>query len=247
MPEHACSDGVRLAVDIAGPDDAPTAVLVHGLAASVALGWDAAAVRERLGAGGLRTVAYDGRGHGRSDAPHDAARYGDARLVDDLAEIVDTYGGPAPVVAGYSMGAAIVLLALSGGLPARAAVVGAAPRAVLEWTDADAAQVDAAVTALEGSGGDPVMHAWLAFLDATGCDRRAMAALLRGHRPVVDHWDRIRVPVVVAAGSDDLTAAPPGAVAALLGQGRALSLVGDHIGAVADPAFTDAIVDAARV
>ena len=91
------------------------------------------------------------------------------------------------------------------------------------------------------------MDAWLAFLDATGCDRAALAALLRGHRPVVEHWDRITVPVVVAAGNDDSTAAPLAALAARLRHGRELVLAGDHIGAVADPAFTDAIVEAARV
>jgi len=79
MPDLLTGDGVRLAVDITGPDDAPTVVLVHGLAASVDLGWRATGVLERLAAAGLRVVAFDARGHGRSDAPHQPARYGDAR------------------------------------------------------------------------------------------------------------------------------------------------------------------------
>ena len=54
---YVTSDDVRLNVEIDGADNAPTVVLVHGLAASVALGWRAPGVLERLGAAGLRTVA----------------------------------------------------------------------------------------------------------------------------------------------------------------------------------------------
>src|SRR5579862_3583907 len=89
MPDLLTGDGVRLAVDITGPDDAPTVVLVHGLASSVDLGWRATGVLERLAAAGLRVVAFDARGHGRSDAPHQPARYGDARAAADLTEVVE--------------------------------------------------------------------------------------------------------------------------------------------------------------
>ena len=164
MADHVASDGIRIAVDIAGPDDARTVVLVHGLAASVDLGWGAFGVLDRLAAAGLRTVAYDARGHGRSDAPTDPARYGDARLAADLHEIVDRFAGPDAVLAGYSMGAAIVLLALADGMAARGAVVGATPRAVLEWTAEDAEQVATAVATLEGSTEpDETMQGFLAF------------------------------------------------------------------------------------
>src|SRR6478735_6456501 len=106
MSDLLVSDGVHLAVDVSGPDDAPTVVLVHGLAASVDLGWRATGVLDRLGAAGLRVVAYDARGHGRSDKPHEPDHYGDARLMLDLAEIVQGFAGPDAVVAGYSMGSA---------------------------------------------------------------------------------------------------------------------------------------------
>src|SRR5207249_1236137 len=88
MIELLADDGVRLAVDVTGPDDAPTVVLVHGLAASVDLGWRATGVIDRLTDAGLRIVAFDARGHGRSDAPHEPERYGDERTAVDLAEVV---------------------------------------------------------------------------------------------------------------------------------------------------------------
>src|SRR5206468_8118592 len=63
MAEHSTTDGLRLAVEIEGPDDAPTVVLVHGLAGSIALAWRATGVLDRLSAAGLRSVAFDLRGH----------------------------------------------------------------------------------------------------------------------------------------------------------------------------------------
>ena len=93
MPDLVTSDGVRLAVEVAGPDDAPTVVLVHGLAASVDIGWRATGVLDRLTGAGLRVVAFDARGHGRSDAPHDPARYGDVRAAADLIEVVSAFAG----------------------------------------------------------------------------------------------------------------------------------------------------------
>jgi len=244
---YVTSDDVRLNVEIDGPDDAPTVVLVHGLAASIALGWRAPGVLDRLGAAGLRTVAYDARGHGHSAKPHEADHYGDARLMLDIAEIVQGFAGPGAVIAGYSMGAATVLLALSVGLDVRASVLGATPPAVLSWTEADEQRRATAVAVLEGRAEpDADMLLWIDFLGAIRADKVALAACLRGHSPVVASWDRITGPVVVAAGVDDAGAAPVTELLARLPGGRAIELAGDHYSAVSDPAFTDAIVTLAR-
>jgi pimeloyl-ACP methyl ester carboxylesterase len=47
MPDLVTSDGVRLAVEVVGPKAAPAVVLVHGLAASVDIGWRATGVFDR--------------------------------------------------------------------------------------------------------------------------------------------------------------------------------------------------------
>lgn len=247
MSSHVTDDGVRLHVEITGPDEAPTVVLAHGLADSVTLGWRATGVLDRLTAAGLRTVAYDARGHGMSEAPHHPERYGDDRLAADLAGIVGAYAGPSTVVAGYSMGAATILFAGTVGLAVTGAVVGAAPRAVLGWSDADETMRDTAIAVLEGrQAPDAAMQSWLDFLKATNNDKAALAAFLRGHRPVVEHWDHITAPTIVAAGVDDATAAPTADVVSRLPRGRSLDLPGDHFTAMAAPAFTDAIVELAR-
>jgi pimeloyl-ACP methyl ester carboxylesterase len=243
---HRTDDGVRLHVEISGPSDAPTVVLVHGLAASVELGWRATGVLDRLAAAGMRTVAYDTRGHGWSDRPAAPDRYGDDRLVADLDAIVAAYAGPDAIVAGYSAGSTTILLALGSGLAVRGAIVGGTPTAVLDWSDADEIQRATAIAVLEGrQPPEPAMEWWTTFLDASGNDRLALAAFLRGHRPVVAHWDRITVPIVIAAGIADSGAAALADLDARLAHARTLALPGDHIQAAAAPAFTDAIVEVA--
>jgi hypothetical protein len=86
------------------------------------------------------------------------------------------------------------------------------------------------------------MSWWVDFLDATGADRLALAALLRRHRPVVERFDAITAPIVVATGVDDAGAAPAAALQARIPQVRAVELPGDHVGAAASPAYTDAVV-----
>src|SRR4051794_13046593 len=98
MADYLTSDGVRLNVEVAGRDDAATVVLVHGLAASIELAWRASGVLARLAEAGLRTVAYDARAHGKSDAPHESERYGDDRVAADLSEIVSAFAGPDAIV-----------------------------------------------------------------------------------------------------------------------------------------------------
>jgi pimeloyl-ACP methyl ester carboxylesterase len=81
-------------------------VLLHGLTAThryVVMGSKA------LERGGHRVIAYDARGHGRSDpAPSpDAYRYEDLR--DDLVRVLDEHGVERAVLAGASMGAHTIL------------------------------------------------------------------------------------------------------------------------------------------
>ncbi|HWK25380.1 MAG TPA: alpha/beta hydrolase [Solirubrobacter sp.] len=94
------ADGVMLAGEEAGTGT--PVVLLHGLTATrryVVMGSKA------LERSGHRVVAYDARGHGRSDPAHDAEDYGYARLADDLEAVLDDRGIDAAVLAGASMGA----------------------------------------------------------------------------------------------------------------------------------------------
>lgn len=98
-------DGLRLNVDVTGPDDADvTVVLAHGWTQSMRT-W-AYQARDLSGAvgGRVRVVRYDHRGHGRSDgtAERDATVHNLAR---DLAGVIDSVAPQGPLVlAGHSMG-----------------------------------------------------------------------------------------------------------------------------------------------
>jgi 3-oxoadipate enol-lactonase len=88
-----------------GPRRAPTLVLLHGLAATAALNWEACIpfLADRY-----RVLAPDHRGHGRGIRVGGGFRLEDC--ADDVAALIDQeVGGPA-LVAGYSMGGPITQL-----------------------------------------------------------------------------------------------------------------------------------------
>jgi pimeloyl-ACP methyl ester carboxylesterase len=80
----------------------PAVVLLHGLTATrryVVMG------SRVLARSGLRVVAYDARGHGRSAPAPDAGAYGYELLVADLEAVLDGLGLERAILAGASMGA----------------------------------------------------------------------------------------------------------------------------------------------
>ena len=108
-----------LARIVAGPDAAPTLVLLHGITGSaVSL---AEAIDHWVGRG-YRVVAVDARGHGLSPRwePAQLERAGEV-LVEDLIAVLEDLEAasrarglptpPAPVVIGHSMGAATAMVA----------------------------------------------------------------------------------------------------------------------------------------
>jgi pimeloyl-ACP methyl ester carboxylesterase len=96
--------GHRLAYQEAGPAAGPVVVLIHGLASDSDT-WDRAIAP--LAAHGLRVIALDLLGHGRSDRP--AGRY----LLDDFAVSLDAFlaaiGVERATVGGHSLGGAIAV------------------------------------------------------------------------------------------------------------------------------------------
>ena len=54
----------------------------------------------------FRVIALDCRGHGKSDKPHDATKYGN-EMIEDVARLMDHLNIPKAHIVGYSMGGAI--------------------------------------------------------------------------------------------------------------------------------------------
>ena len=99
--EVTSPDGTRLHVEVFGPEEAPTILLIHGWLESMDL-WHFQ-IREL--ARDFRIVAYDLRGHGRSGQPRND-RYDDEVLADDMQAVLEATLPPDQVclAAGHSLG-----------------------------------------------------------------------------------------------------------------------------------------------
>ena len=131
-PRVQTDDGVALALEEAGgaqgtsvAPGAPAApgtpiVLLHGITATRRYVVMGSRLLERSG---MRTIAYDARGHGQSSPAPDRRAYGYERLAADLLTVLDALGLEQAILAGASMGAhTIVRFALEH--PERVAALG---------------------------------------------------------------------------------------------------------------------------
>ncbi len=99
--------GMSIAADVSGPDDGPGVILLHG-GGQTRHSWKNC--RASLSARGYRACSMDSRGHGESGWASDG-NYQLSAMVDDLAAVVDQFGG-APALVGASMGGLTALAAL---------------------------------------------------------------------------------------------------------------------------------------
>ncbi len=99
------SSGVRIHYAVEG--EGTPVVLVHGLGVDLGLNWVRSGVFHELSKH-YRVVALDLRGHGLSDKPHEADKYG-TELVEDVVRLMDHLNIQKAHIVGYSMGGFIVL------------------------------------------------------------------------------------------------------------------------------------------
>src|SRR5580658_3539844 len=99
------SDGVRIHYMEAGAG--VPVVLLHGYTSCCDAGWFANGVAKEL-ARDHRVIGIDARGHGRSEKPHDPAKYPGDRMPADVIELLDHLGVGKAHFHGYSMGGGIV-------------------------------------------------------------------------------------------------------------------------------------------
>ncbi len=101
------SDGVKIHYLEAGKANATGApvVLIHGYTGTARGNWFANGVADALAARHW-VIAIDCRGHGKSEKPHDAAKYG-PRMSQDVIELMDHLKIDKAHIHGYSMGGMI--------------------------------------------------------------------------------------------------------------------------------------------
>lgn len=93
------SDGVRIRYITLGEGE--PVVLVHGFTATLESNWGPRTVKKL--AENYRAIAFDNRGHGKSDKPHSPEAYG-THMVDDIVRLLDHLGIEKAHIVGYSMG-----------------------------------------------------------------------------------------------------------------------------------------------
>jgi pimeloyl-ACP methyl ester carboxylesterase len=230
-------------------DSSPPVVLHHGFVVDANSNWVLPGVVDALLGAGRWVLAPDARGHGRSEKPHDPAAYGEQRMARDLAVLLDETDAPQIDLVGYSMGAIVALLLSSEDNRVRRLVVGGVGSGVIECGGVDRRAVsnESIIQALTAEDAatleDPAAAAFRALADALGADREALAAQAASRYQGGIALERISAPTLVLAGDSDPLAVRPEVLVAAIPNATLMLVSGDHIGAIADPRFTQSIVD----
>jgi len=239
------SEGVEIAWEEAGAGS--PVLLIHGFASNGRINWWDTGWVKTLADAGHRVITIDNRGHGESQKLYDTAAYPAPVMAEDARRLLAHLGIPRAAVMGYSMGARIAafLTIRHPQLVSRAVFAGLASRMIT-----GASRGDAIAEALEARSaadiGDPKSRAFRLFAEQTRSDLKALAACMRSARPRIsaEEFAGIRCPVLVVAGDkDDIAGDIENLVAAIPGA-RGLSLPGrNHMNAVGDRGFKQAVVE----
>jgi pimeloyl-ACP methyl ester carboxylesterase len=249
MKRFTSFDGLDLSYQDGGvPGAQPPVVLHHGFASDGTGNWVRTGIAEALVASGRYVVIPDARGHGESAKPHDPVYYGEDKMSRDLRDLFDLMGATEVDLVGYSMGGVVALLAAAEDPRIRRLVVGGIGASVAELGGVDSRVVarDSVIAALLADDpstiADPQAMAFRAFAEATGADRKALAAQAQAAHNKPIGLDRVRIPALVLAGTEDQLAQRPEVLAAALPNAKWRVLAGDHLTVVRNPEFAEAIV-----
>lgn len=238
------SDGVEISYLDEGAGD--PVLLIHGFASNVKMNWlDPGWVKTLVGAG-YRVIAFDNRGHGQSQKLYRLEDYGAPLMAEDARRLLDHLSLPRADVMGYSMGARIsAFLTINHPERVRSVVFGGLGINMVRGM----AGTGPIAHALEADSIDdvtnPTARTFRAFAEQTKSDLKALAACIRSARDPItaEALARIRCPVLVAVGTEDVIAGSPEELAALIPGAKAVSITGrEHMKAVGDKLYKDGVL-----
>ena len=239
------SDGVRIAYSDEGEGE--PILLIHGFASNVATNWIGPGWVQTITGSGRRVIAYDNRGHGRSEKLYDPSRYGAPAMAEDARRLLDHLGIARADVMGYSMGARIaVFLALAHPERVRSLILGGAGINLVRGMVGTGPIARAFEAASIDEVANDTARTFRAFAEQTGSDLKALAACLRGPREKIaaENLARIAVPTLIATGSEDVIAGSGEELATLIPGAQLLGIEGrDHMKAVGDARFKQGVLD----
>jgi pimeloyl-ACP methyl ester carboxylesterase len=199
-------DGIAIHYEVHGAGTArPPLFLSHGYAASTLMwGPNLAALRADR-----QVVAWDLRGHGRSDSPADPAAYSEDAALGDMAAVLDRAGADRVVLVGMSLGGYLSLSFLARH-PERVVglvLVDTGPgfkndEARERWNR----EAEARATAFEADGLDALgsgPEVAVSVHDPLGLARAARGTLTQHDDHVIVSLPSVGVPTLVIVGEQD--------------------------------------------
>lgn len=253
MERFSTSDGVQIAYeyDDSAPAGTPPVVLLHDFAYDAHRSFGAPGLIDALADAGRRTIAIDLRGHGASDGPKDPALYGEARMAQDVIELLHRLDLERFDLVGYGMGAIAGLLVAGEDPRVRRAVFAGVGRAAVEQGGLDRTELppELLIPALQASDAADLEHpfskAWHGFATMLGGNLPALAAHAQAmHAGELPLGHVTADALVLAADGDNLARDPDLLADALAGPADVRLLEGaDHLTAPAHDEFVPAIVD----
>ncbi|HTN80662.1 MAG TPA: alpha/beta hydrolase [Acidimicrobiales bacterium] len=244
MGEFSSFDGTTIVFDDLG--EGPPVVMLHGFAADARANWHQPKVVEAVVASGRRVITPDARGHGRSGKPHDVAAYKDNAMPRDVSALLDHLDLEQVDLVGYSMGGRVTALVAIRESRVRSIVLGGVGVGVVQGGGLPGRDAIAdALTAADPAGiGSARARAFRQFAESTGADREALAAVMRaGIGADANPVGAISVPALVICGDRDDLVGDSSLLAQAIPGAEHVIVNGDHLTAVGDPKFRQAIAD----
>lgn len=236
--------GVDIAYEVSG--DGRPILLIHGFASNAGVNWRDTGWVKVLEAAGHRVILMDNRGHGESAKLYDAEDYGAPVMAADAIALLDHLGVSRVDVMGYSMGARITAF-MAIDYPSyveRAIFAGLGINMVRGVGDPEPVAL-----ALEAASADdianPGARMFRLFAEQTKSDLKALAACMRSSRQKItpQQLGTIKVPVLVAVGTEDTIAGPADELSRLVPGSQVLDIPGrDHMKAVGDKTFKQGVI-----
>lgn len=243
------SDGVSIAYLDSPPEEGrgDPVLLIHGFASNHAVNWVNTQWVKTLNKAGYRVIAFDNRGHGKSEKLYRPEDYESFLMAEDACRLLDHLDLERADVMGYSMGARIgAHMAVATPERMRSLLLGGLGIHLVEGVGLPLGIADAMEAPSLEDLTDPMQRMFRAFAEQTKSDLKALAACIRGSRQVLTPAEvaSIRLPTLVSVGTNDPIAGSASALAHLMPHARSFDIPGrDHNLAVGDRAHKQAVLE----
>jgi pimeloyl-ACP methyl ester carboxylesterase len=241
-------DGLKLAyadVSHAGAHNTPV-LLIHGFASSIAVNWQQPGWFKTLGDAGYRVIAIENRGHGHSDKPREIDAYDTMKMAADARALLDHLGIERAFIQGYSMGARIsAFLSTVASERFLGMALGGLGIHLIDGVGLPIGIAEALERHDPENITDPMQKMFRTFAERNKQDLLALAACIRGSRQDLSREavGTIKIPTLVAVGTNDPVAGSPHPLVALMPHARAFDIEGrDHNLAVGDRTHRAAVL-----